>query len=120
MVCLHNSKIAAIAQPQQAAARLYVPQADVVEARVDLEVAEFGGNHVLRPQVVVRTDGGVVARVAGTRGDPGTRVGAMLRTRRSPRKRRASRRPVRRRATVPRRAGRSKCPMRAGSRRCRA
>src|SRR5258708_8248456 len=66
----------AVAQPPQAAARLRLPQADVVEGRVELELAEFDADHVLLRDVVVRADDGVIARVAGARGDPRTGIGA--------------------------------------------
>src|SRR5258708_16497091 len=63
-------------RPQQAAGRVPMPQADVVEGRVELELAEFDADHVLLRDVVVRADDGVIARVAGARGDRGTGIGA--------------------------------------------
>src|SRR6267142_5125098 len=72
-----ESEIAAVAQPQEAAARLHLPQADIVEVRVELELAEFDAGHVLLRHMVIHADEGVIARIAGARGDPGTGVGAM-------------------------------------------
>src|SRR5256885_12152469 len=75
-----KSEIAAVAQPQQAAARLHFPQADVVEVRVEPEMAGFDADHVLFRHVVVPAHEGVVTPVARARGDPGTRVGAVVQT----------------------------------------
>src|SRR5256885_12710777 len=75
-----KSEIAAVAQPQQAAARLHFPQADVVEVRVEPEMAEFDADHVLLRHVVVRADQGVITRVGRAGGDPGTGVGAVVLT----------------------------------------
>src|SRR5690349_16128034 len=72
-----SEEIAAVADPQQGAARVHLADADVVEARVELELPHLDADRVPAQETVVGADGEVIARIARGRGDSRTGVRAV-------------------------------------------
>src|SRR5689334_17237989 len=73
-----SEEIAAVAHPQQGAAHVHFADADVVEARVELELAQLDADRVPTQEAVVGADGDVIAGVVRGRGDSRPGVGAVL------------------------------------------
>src|SRR5690349_16884855 len=76
--CPRSEEIAAEADPQQGAAHVHLAGADVVEARVELELAQLDADRVPTQEAVVGADGDVIAGVVRGRGDSRPGVGAVL------------------------------------------